>query len=301
MDQGFDWNLLRAFLATSEAGSLSGAARVLGLTQPTLSRQIAALEQASGLMLFERVGRGLQLTQAGQNMLEDTRAMGQAADRVALVASGQSDSVEGRVRITASDVMAAYVLPPALKRLRQIAPRLEIDVVAANDIRDLMRREADIAVRHVRPDQPDLIARLVAQAQARFYGAPTYLAQRGRPMSVDDLSQHDFVSFADPDETIAYLKPLGIHLTRENFRIGSDNGIVAWELVRQGFGLSIMATDVASANPGVELVLPDLPPVEFPVWLTTHRELHTSRRIRIVFDTLAEFLSAKPRRPPQEP
>ncbi|WP_263739337.1 LysR family transcriptional regulator [Albidovulum litorale] len=297
MDQrlsGFDWNHIRAFLATAEEGSLSAAARVLGLTQPTLGRQVSALENDLGILLFERVGRALQLTEAGRDLLGHVRAMGAAADRVALAASGQSQSIEGKVRITASEGLSAYILPAALKRLREVAPRLEIDIVAANDIRDLMRREADIAIRHVRPEQPDLIARLVREAKAYFYASGSYLSERGRPKTPADLARHDFIGFGDNRQMLDYLVPLGLPLTEANFRIGSANGIVAWELARQGFGIAPMWDELARLNPEMERILPELPPITFPIWLTTHRELHTSRRIRLVFDHLAGFLSQQP-------
>ncbi|MEP2532995.1 LysR family transcriptional regulator [Shimia sp.] len=287
----FDWNHIRAFLATAEEGSLSAAARKLGLTQPTLGRQVAALEEDLGLLLFERVGRTLALTSAGAELLDHVRSMGAAADRVALVAMGQSQSIEGRVAITASDVYSAFLLPPALRELRIRAPRLTVDVVAANDIRDLMRREADIAIRHVRPEQPDLIARMVREATAHFYATPAYLDRAGRPETVSDLIRHDFVSFGDTQRMLDYLEPLGIHLTHDNFRVGSQSGLVAWELVLQGFGIAPMSDDVAANTLGLERVLPDLDPVVFPIWLTTHRELHTSARIRLVFDILADHLS----------
>ncbi|SDE06639.1 LysR family transcriptional regulator [Ruegeria marina] len=288
----FDWNHIRAFLATAEAGSLSAAARQLRQTQPTLSRQVAALEADLGVLLFERIGRSLVLTEAGADLLEHTRAMGDAAERVALAASGQAQSIEGRVRITASDVWSAYVLPEALRRIRDQAPRLEIEVIAANDIRDLMRREADIAIRHVRPDQPDLIARLVREATAHFYAASHYLDRRGRPAAKDDLASHDFIAFGDVIEMLGHLTPLGLPLTRANFRLGSQSGVVAWDYVRQGFGIAPMDDGVAALTSGVERVLPEMEPLVFPVWLTAHREVHTSRRIRLVFDILADYLSA---------
>ncbi|WP_323785996.1 LysR family transcriptional regulator [Thalassovita sp.] len=287
----FDWNHVRAFLATAEEGSLSAAARRLGLTQPTLGRQVAALEQELGLMLFERVGRSLLLTRAGTELLDHVRAMGEAADRVALVASGQSQSIEGLIRITASDVFSAFVLPQALKRLRVQAPRLQIDIVAANDIRDLMRREADIAIRNRRPEQPDLVARLVKEATAHFYASRDYLDRMGRPQSPADLANHDFIHYGDAENMRDYLTPLGLPVTQDNFRIGSGSGLVGWELARQGFGIVPMDETVARMSPDMERVLPDLGPILFPVWLATHRELHTSRRIRLVFDLLADFLS----------
>ena len=285
-----DWNHIRAFLATAETGSLSAAARQIGLTQPTLSRQVAALEAELGVLLFERVGRALALTEAGHELLTHSRKMGEAANGLRLAATGQAQSIEGTVRITASDVMSAHVLPPVLHQLRQRAPRLTIDVVAANDIRDLMRREADIAIRHVRPEQPELIARLVQEATARFYAAPSYLERRGRPTSPADLAAHDFVGFADVDRSIAFMAPLGIHLTADNFRIRSTSGLASWELVKQGFGVCPMMDDVAAVTPGVERLLPGMEPLTFPVWLTAHRELSTSRRVRLVFDLLAERL-----------
>lgn len=287
----FDWNHIRAFLATAETGSLSAAARRLDQTQPTLSRQIAALESDLGVMLFERVGRSLQITTAGIELLEHTRTMGAAADRIALAASGQAQSIEGQVRITASDVMSAYILPDLIREIRAQAPKLRVDVIAANDIRDPMRREADIAIRHVRPDQPDLIAKLVQEANGHFYAATAYLNRAGRPKSLSDLSRHAFISFGDTAQMIAYFEPIGLHLTEENFRLGSQSGIVAWEFARQGFGIAPMSESVGDATPGMERVLPDMEPLRFPIWLTTHRELHTSRRIRLVFDLLADFFA----------
>lgn len=287
----FDWNQARAFLATVEEGSLSAAARALGLTQPTLGRQVAALEDELGIVLFERVGKSLELTPSGLELLDHVRAMRDAANRISLTASGRSQTIEGTVCITASDVFSVYVLPPIMQKLREIAPRLNIDVVATNDIQDLTRREADIAIRHVRPEQPDLIARLVHEADGYFYASSDYLNARGRPLSIKEVANHDFISFGDTDRMISYLNNVGLAVKRENFRLQSENGIVAWEMVRQGLGIAPMSENVGIMTAGVERVFPDLDPITFPVWLTTHRELHSSRRIRLVFDTLANYLS----------
>ncbi|WP_170774063.1 LysR family transcriptional regulator [Ruegeria lacuscaerulensis] len=289
----FDWNQARSFLATAEEGSFTAAARVLGQTQPTVGRHVAALELALGVTLFERVGKSLNLTTAGAELLVHVSEMANVANRISLTATSQSQAIEGQVRITASDVMSAYQLPPILKQIRLAAPRIEIDVVAANDIRDIQRREADIAIRHVRPTQPDLIAKLVAEAKAHFYAAPSYLEQVGRPQNDGELAKLDFVSFGDVDTMIGFLNPAGIEITRKNFRIGSQSGIVSWELVRQGFGISVMSDDVAALTPGVERVLPEREPFKFPIWLATHSELQTARRIRLVFDQLADHLGSR--------
>ncbi len=287
----FDWNQVRSFLATVEEGSFSAAARVLGQTQPTVGRQVAALEIALGVVLFERVGKSLNLTRTGTELLLHVREMADVANRISLTASSQSQTIDGQVRITASDVMSAYLLPPVLKQIRLAAPRLEIDLVAANDIRDIQRREADIAIRHVRPIQPDLIARLVAEASANFYAATTYLDRVGRPNNEAELANLDFVAFGDAAEIVGYFQPAGIPITVQNFRLGSQSGVVAWEMVRQGFGVSVMSDEVAELTPGVERILPERKPFTFPIWLATHSELHTARRIRLVFDILAEYFS----------
>ena len=289
----FDWNQVRAFLATAEEGSFSAAARALGQTQPTLGRQVTALEAELGIALFERVGRGVELTPTGRDLLEHVRAMGEAATRISLAATGQAQTIEGLVRITATDIAATYMLAPALHRLRTMAPKLEIDIVAANDIQDLQRREADIAIRHVRPTAPELIARLVSEEPASLFAATSYLERRGRPATKADLAAHDFICYGKPAEMVGYMVPLGIPLTLDNIRLGSASGVVTWAMVRQGLGIAPMADQVAAASPGVERVLPDMEPIVFPVWLTTHRELHTSRRIRLVFDVLADCLSQR--------
>jgi len=289
----FDWNQTRAFLATAEEGSLSAAARALGLTQPTLGRQVTALENELGVVLFERTGRSLVLTKPGIELLDHVRAMAEAANRISLTASGQSQIIEGQVRITASDLTSAYILPTALQQLRTAAPLLEIDVVATNDIRDLLRREADIAIRHVRPAQHDLIARLVSEETAHFYAAQSYLDTHGIPTLAGGLGKHHFISFGDVQRMLGYMKPLNIGLTRDNFRLGSETGVVAWEMARNGLGIAIMSEKIATQFPEMERVLQEIDPFIFPVWLTTHRELHTSRRIRLVFDLLDDFLSQK--------
>jgi len=263
----------------------------LGLTQPTLGRQVAALEEELGVTLFERVGRSMSLTQSGLQLLDHVRAMGDAAGRISLTASGQSQAIEGQVRITASDVTCVYHLPDVLKRLREIAPGIEVEVVAANDVRDLQRREADIAIRHVRPDQPDLIARLLGETSGHLYAATTYLDAHGRPGSANDLADAAFIGIDDSERMLANLHALGLPVTQRNIRFTTGSGVVMWELIKQGLGIGLMVKDVAAVTPGVECVLPELETSSVPIWLTTHRELHTSRRIRLVFDLLAEAIA----------
>lgn len=286
----FDWNQARAFLVTAEEGSLSAAARALGLTQPTLGRQVAALEESLGVTLFERVGRSLSLTEAGLDLLGHVKAMGEAAGQISLAASGQSQTVEGTVVITASDLLSSYHLPLFLKELRDVAPGISVEVVASNEIRDLKRREADIAIRHVRPDQSDLIAKQVPGTTGHFYAAPSYLKRHGRPETVADLANAVFVGTGDVTTYLNAIRPAGLPVTKDNIKYVSDSGFVSWEMVKRGLGMCIMTEELAAITPEVEQVLPDFPPMPVPIWLVTHRELRTSRRIRLVFDLLSDYL-----------
>ncbi len=287
----FDWNQARAFLVTAEEGTLSGAARALGLTQPTLGRQVAALEESLGITLFERVGKSLALTDTGRELLGHVRMMGDAAGRLSLTAFGQSQAIEGKVRITATDATSTYRLPSILKIIRDAAPGIEIEVISSNSLRDLRRREADIAIRHVRPDEPNLIAKLVRETSAHLYASSIYLDSFGRPDSVEDLTDAVFVGFEEPERMLPALAEIGLHLRRDQFRVTTDNGVAMYEMMRQGLGIGFMPKYDAVEILGLEPVLPELPPIPVPVWLTAHSEIHTSPRIRLVFDILAKALS----------
>lgn len=285
-----DWNHLRAFLETAETGSLSAAARTLGLTQPTLSRQVAAIEQQLGVTLFERVGKAMVLTSTGLDLLEHARTMGSAAEELALAATGRSQAVEGVVSISASDAVSAYLLPPVIHHIRKLAPRVVVEVVSSNALSDLRRREADIAIRHVSPAEPDLIARLLREATAGFYASEAWVAAHGHPRTADEAVAHDFIGMDRAGRFLAYLRAHGLPLTTANVPLYSENSVTAWAMVRSGLGIGAMMDDVARLTPGVVRVLDDVPPVRFPIWLVTHRELRTARRIRVVFDLLAEHL-----------
>jgi len=289
----FDWNRARAFLVTAEEGSLSAAARALGLTQPTLGRQVAGLENELGVALFERGGHGLTLTPGGLELLQHARAMGAAAGRVSLAAGGQSHSIEGSISITASEIYSAHLLPPAIARLRRVAPGIRVEIVASNATVDLQRREADIAIRSFRPTQPDLFARLIGEDRARLYATPEYLALIGNPVIPADLSRAEIIGFDDTDVMVNGLNKLGLSLTRANFPVQTTNHLVQWEMIRQGIGIGVVPEWLGDNDPRLRRALPDLTPLEFPVWLTAHRELNTSRRVRLVFDLLAETLARR--------
>lgn len=286
----FDWNRARAFLVTAEEGSLSAAARALGMSQPTLGRQVSALEDELGVALFERVGRGYQLTPSGLELVEHVRAMGEAATRVSLTASGQSQSVEGIVRVTASEAVAAYQLPAIVAKIRQEAPGITVEIVASNALSDLRRREADIAIRNSQPADPDLIATKLKDETAGLCASPAYLERVGAMVTPEDLARADFIGFDDNDQYLAGLKEVGVSLTPANFAVLTANHLVHWELVRQGQGIGVMVNRTGDADPLVTRAAPWLAPFTFPVWVVAHRELRTSRRVRLVFDLIAREL-----------
>ncbi len=286
-----DWNQLKAFLETAETGSLSAAARKLGLTQPTLSRQVAAIEQFMGVTLFERVGKSMALTPTGLDLLEHARAMGAAAEALGLAATGSSQAVRGVVSVSATDVVASVLLPPLVKKLHDQEPGITIDVIPSNALSDLLRREADIAIRHVKPEQPDLIARLVREASAHFYASESWVNAHGHPRSAEDAARLSFVGSDRSGQYLGYLRMHGLPLSEANFSCYADHSVAHWALVRQGMGIGVMMEEIANATPGMVRVLDDLPPVRFPIWLVTHRELRTSKRIRMVFDALAQGLA----------
>lgn len=287
----FDWNHAKAFLMTAEEGSLSAAARVLGAAQPTLGRQVSAFEEELGIVLFQRVGRGLALTEAGLELLDHVRAMGDAANRVSLTALGQSQSIEGIVRISASEVYAAHLLPPIIARLRRDQPGIEIEIVASHSTSDLRRREADIAIRNFRPTEPDLVARKIRDVPAQLYATPEYLNRIGNPKLPFDLRNAEFINITSGDAFMHGLNRMGLDLTKANFPIMTENYLVMWEYVKRGLGIGVLDAHIGDAEPTVMRVLPDLEPLMFPIWLVAHREISTSLRIRTVFDLLASELA----------
>jgi DNA-binding transcriptional LysR family regulator len=287
----FDWNRARAFLVTAEEGSLSAAARALGMTQPTLGRQVDALEQELDVLLFDRVGKRLVLTESGLDLLEHVRAMGDAASRVSMAASGQSQILEGTVTITVGEMFAAHVLPPILAKLRATEPGIDIEIVATNAPSDLKRREADIAIRNFRPTDPDLVARKVRDMAGHLYAATSYLNRLRRPITIAKLNKADFVGFDRTPALINRLRSVGLELSLENQVFVCANQLVQWALIKHGLGVGVMAEVIGDAEPLVERVLPEAEAFVFPVWLVSHRELHTSRRVRVVFDLLADQLA----------
>ena len=288
-----DWNHLRAFHATAKSGSLSAAAIELGLTQPTLSRQVQALESKLDVILFERLGRRLSLTQTGRELLDHIGSMKDAADSVALAASGQIQEIRGRVCISASDSIATYVLPNIIGRIRTEAPQLTIDILATNNISDLHQMEADLAIRHAAPNHSSLVGKHIHDSEAYFYASEDWVHQNGHPASMADLGEADLIGFDDIVRLSRYFRNIGIPINAADFRLISNSAVVGWEMVKRGLGVAAMLNEVARQTPGVIRLLPDLAPVRVPLWLITHKELQSSPKIRLVQKILAEELAQR--------
>jgi DNA-binding transcriptional LysR family regulator len=284
------WHLLPSFLAVMEHGSLLAASRVLGVHQPTVGRHIAEMEAHLGRPLFERTGRGLRPTATALGLLESARRMRDAGDEFMRLASQADTRLAGTVRVTASEPVACYLLPPLVATLREAHPEIVVALVVENRLSNLLAREADIAVRLVNPNQQSLIARRVGTIGIGLYAHRDYLRRHGAPRTASELVAHRLIGFDRSNEIERGLENAGISETAVRFAFRTDHLIAYWQAVRSGLGLGFVADYVAITDPNAVRVLPDLPIPARPLWLVAHRELRGSRRIRAVFDHLATGL-----------
>lgn len=285
-----DWSLVAAFLGVAEAGSLSGAAKALGLTQPTLGRQVRALEEQLGVTLFHRNPRGLGLTDAGATLVPAATAMRDAAQSLALTAAGQTADLAGTVRITASVAASVYHLPQIIADIRLAEPAIAIELVASDESRNLLFREADIAIRMYRPTQADLITRHLGDFQLAVYAAKSYVARRGMPQRPEDLIDHDFVGYDSDTRIIEGFAAAGLPVTRDYFNVRCDDNVAYWNLVRSGCGIGFAQRHIGEPDPAVVEIDLGLSLPTLPVWLTAHESMRRTPRVRRVWDLLAKGL-----------
>lgn len=286
----FDWALVASFLAVLDEGSLSAAARRRGVHQPTLSRHIAELEEQLGAPLFERTGRGMAPTRAALAIAPSARAMQQGAEALGVAVAGQRAQVAGTVRVTTSHIAATYLLPRVVVGLRRAHPHITLEVVASDALTNLLRREADIAVRLVRPAQGSLVARKVAELQVVACAHRRYLKAAGVPRRPEELLEHQLVGFDRDDSIVRGAEAAGLPLTREHFGLRTDDLVAYGRLIQAGAGIGFVARYNLAHLPGVEVVLPELALPALPVWLAVHREIHGNPLVRAVYDHLATAL-----------
>jgi len=288
----FDWDLIRSFLAALEHGSLLGAARALHSSQPTIGRHIAELEAQLGVVLFERTGRGLLPSPAALRVAESARAMESAALQLARQLSAEQASVQGTVRITTSIPVACYLMPAVLARMRQQLPDVQVELVSSNQVSNLLRREADIALRMVRPEQSTLVARKIGDVGIGVFAHRSYLQRRGTPRTPNDLIGHDLIGGDQDDTILRGFESMGYPVPREAFSLRTDDPNAQWQAVCAGLGIGFAADYMGRMHPDVQRIVPGLKVPSLPMWLAVHREIRTNRRIRAVYDFLAQALPA---------
>lgn len=281
-----DWSLLQSFLVLAETGSLSRAAPLLASTQPTLSRQLALLEAQIGHSLFERSPRGLRLTAAGEALLPAARRMREGAQDLTLALAGREQGLAGTVRLTASEIVSTYMLPDVLRALREAHPEIQIELVASDAVEDLRERSADIAVRMVRPAEPTLVARKLADWPLGFYAHRRYLDSHGQPTPAT-MADHHWLGYDRSDQLLRGFREAGFAIERDFFSLRCDSQAVVWEAVRAGLGIGVGMTQLAARDADLVQVLAEFAIPPLPVWLTAHRELRDTPRLRVVFDHLA--------------
>jgi len=287
----FDWNHIRAFIVTAEAGTLSAAAKILNSTQPTLSRQVSALEAKLKVILFERVGQRLVLTNSGLELLEHAREMSNAALAFSLTASGQSKKIEGSVIVSAGELTAAFLLPKIIAKLRHLEPGITIEVVVTNEPSDLKRREADIAIRSFHPKQNDLIAKKIGEEVIWLYGTPEYLAKFPVISDFSELENIQVIGFDRRNSITDILNQKGWNLSEKNFAIITPFQLLQLELSKEGQGLIFFPEQMGDKETKLIRAFQHMGPImTLPVWLVCHQELRTSVRVRRVFDFIATEL-----------
>ncbi|WP_242195955.1 MULTISPECIES: LysR family transcriptional regulator [unclassified Pseudomonas] len=282
------WELYRSFLGVLKEGSLSGAARQLGITQPTVGRHIAALEAALGVVLFTRSPTGLLPTAVAHTLRAHAETMERTAAALERAASSQGDEVRGVVRVSASEVIGVEVLPPIITALRRQHPHLRVELILTNRLIDLLQLEADIAVRMVRPSQEQLLARRVGLIEVGLHARDDYLQERGMPVQMQDLVGHSVIGF---DQETAFIRSLAFKgFERSAFAISSDSDLAQLALIRAGAGIGGCQVQLAKQNPRLQRVLPQAFAFKMDTWVTMHEDLRNSPRCRVTFDALVAGL-----------
>jgi DNA-binding transcriptional LysR family regulator len=284
------WELYRSFLAVVREGSLSGAARATRLTQPTIGRHVDALEAALGTPLFTRSQSGLRPTPIASALVPHVEAMASAAGALRRAASGDALGERGAVRVTAAEIMGVEVLPPVLASFREAHPGIDVELVLSNRTADLARREADIAVRTVKPTQSTLVARKLGTVRVRPHAHPRYLQAHGTPRTIDAFRSHPIIGF-DTAASVRSLPKMPIEVTRDLFAFRCDSDVGQYAAVKAGFGIGFCQVGMARRD-GLTPLLGDELGFDLGVWLVTHKDTKASRRVRLLFEHLGAHLTA---------
>jgi len=285
------WELYRSFLEVLRDGSLSGAARRLATTQPTIGRHIAALESALKLSLFTRSQRGLLPTQAALDLAPHAEAMAAAAAALSRAASGATGAESGTIRLAASETIGCEVLPAILAEFHRQHPGITLELALSNRNENLLRRDADIAVRMARPAQQALHAKFIGKVAIGLYAHQSYIAAFGMPAGVAALADHCLIGFDQDSHSFRSVGATAARLGREAFGFRCDNDPAQLAALRAGLGIGGCQTRIAMREPALIRVLPDAISFELEMWLAMHEDLKSTRRIRLLFEHLATGLA----------
>jgi len=291
------WELYRSFLEVVRDGSLSGAARRLRTTQPTIGRHIAALEADLNLPLFIRSQRGLSPTQAALDLLPHAKVMAAAAAAMTRAASGDAGADHGIVRLAASEIIGCEVLPPILAGFRRQYPQVTLELVLSNRNEDLLRRDADIAVRMVRPTQQALLAQRIGHVTIGLYAHQDYIAAFGVPASMAELATHCVIGFDQDDRSYRSIGEQAADFTRDQFGFRCDHDAGQLAALRAGIGIGGCQTGIAARMPELVRILPSLIDLKLEMWLVMHEDLKGTRRVKLLFDHLRAELTQYVTRP----
>lgn len=286
-----DWELQRAFLAVLREGSLSRAARALGVAQPTVRRRIEDLESGLGTVLFTRSPSGLRPTDQALALVEHAEAMALAADAFVRSASASAHEIAGTVRVSASDVIAVEVLPPILGKLCAEHPRLSIELSPTNRNEDLLRREADVAVRMAAPQQEALVARRIGAIRLGVFAHQDYIERRGAPASPAETPGHALIGVERDSPVLRAVQAAGLPVGREDFSFRSDSDLAQIAALRAGLGIGICQVPLATRNPALVRLFADKFELKMETWVVCHEDLRSVARVRAVFDALAVGLT----------
>jgi len=288
-----DWDLIRYFLQVAQQGSLSKAAVQLSLSQPTLSRQIQQLEQHTGIQLFKRSTRGLELTEQAARLLDSAQAMEVAAQRFSRQVAGMDEVLRGDIRISVSEIIGVYYLPEAIAQFQALHPDVDFEIVLSNEASSLNKREADIALRMFRPLQSDLLCRRLPDIALGFFARQDYLHCDGDSITTEQLGNYRFIGYDADTSMIEGARAHGVELTRHSFSLRSDSLMMQLALIQAGAGFGVTHVHVAQSLPGVVQFLKQLPIAPLEFWCVCHSDVQYNLRVMTAMRFFSDWFAAR--------
>lgn len=286
----FSWDLIRSFQAVAQTGSLSAAARSLGMAQPTIGRHIDLLEEALSVPLFRRGREGMSVTARGEELVTIAGQMADNAKTFERLAAGLEENYSGTIRISANEVFGVILLPGLISAFMKQHRGIDIELAVTNEASNLLQRDADIAVRLFRPAQNDLVARKIADLPLGLYAHTDYLERFGEPASLEELHDHAFIGFDRETSLIQAASDLGVRFSPGNFSFRSDNILTQISAVRTGVGIGVLHQGLASNWPEIRQILAKTPLPQLELWIACHADVRYNKRVRLMMDFLSENL-----------